>query len=149
VPSWYLLHPAWVHFPIAMLSVGLGAALWREARGRPEWLEEAANWLLWFGAAAAWVGVALGQLAEETAPHVPSAWRTLNTHEALAYWSAGLFSVLSAWRIAMRRGWVPRTKGWRSLFVAAWIVAWGVLLVTAFHGGELVFTHGMGVRRPD
>jgi len=149
MPPWYLLHPAWVHFPVALLSVGLGAAFWREARGRPEWLDHAAIWLLWLGAGSAWIAIALGELAEDTAPHVPSAWRTLHTHETLAYWSASLFTALSLWRFAMKRGWVPQSKAWRRLLVAAWLGAWGVLIATAYHGGELVFTHRMGVRPAD
>lgn len=149
MPEWYLLHPAWVHFPIALLLLGFGAAVWRQARGKPDWLAEAVSWLLWLGAASAWVAIALGQLAETTAPHVPSAWQTLNAHESLAYWSAGLFTALSIWRFLIRLGKAPKSRAWNWIFIAAWLGALAVLLSTAYEGGELVFTHGMGVNQPE
>lgn len=132
----YLLHPIAVHFPIALLITGWAAcALGR----RMEWLPNAASWLLWLGTAAAWTALGLGLLAEKTAPHVPPAWQTLNRHQTLAYWTAGSFTVLSLWR--WRWGdWRPR------LFLFAWVLACAVLLATAYQGGELVFTHGMGVK---
>lgn len=147
MPELYLLHPAAVHFPIALLSLGLATAAWAARRGEPSWIPEAASWLLWMGTASAWIAMGLGLLAEEKAPHVPSAWQTLNEHKKLAYWTVGLFTALSLWRLAMRRGWVPGTRRWALTFLAAWAAAAGVLISTAYHGGELVFTHGMGVRR--
>lgn len=133
----YLLHPAIVHFPVALLLAGLGAAgAWAVSKRRA-WLADAASWLLWLGTASAWAAAGLGLLAEKTAPHVPSAWEALGEHETLAYWTLALFTVLSLWRFFFS-GRAPR------LFLAAWLVAAAVLLSTAYHGGELVFTHNMG-----
>jgi len=136
----YLLHPAAVHFPIAILSLGLTAALLSRLLEKPPWLAEAASWLLWLGTTFAWIAMGLGLLAEKTAPHVPAAWRTLETHETLAYWSVGLFAGLSVWRLLLGRR-------WEAAFLACWAVAFGVLVATAFEGGELVFSFGMGVRQ--
>lgn len=132
----YLLHPAVVHFPLALLVTGLGMSMFENRRGR-EWVAGAVSWLLWLGTASAWVAAGLGILAAKTAPHVPPAWETLADHQALGYWSAGLFTALSVWR----RFWPER---WPRVFVLAWIVAATVLLATAYHGGELVFTYNMG-----
>ncbi|MBI2069844.1 MAG: DUF2231 domain-containing protein [Elusimicrobia bacterium] len=138
LPPLYLLHPIAVHFPIALLTVGWAAnALSRRAA----WLHRAASWFLWLGTAAAWAAVGLGLLAEETAPHVPLAWKTLKLHETLAFWTAGLFTALSLWRWRLSK-WKP------ALLLIAWLGACGVLLATAYKGGELVFTHGMGVASP-
>ena len=135
LPEPYLLHPAVVHFPIALLTVGWATCVLRQ---RTQWLPNATSWLLWLGTAATWAALGLGLLAESTAPHVPPAWQTLNLHETLAYWTAGSFSALSLWR------W--RWGAWRPhLFLAVWAFACAVLLATAYQGGELVFTHGMGV----
>ena len=137
MPKLYLLHPAAVHFPIALLTAGLAGAWSAKLKGRPAWLSDAATWLLWIGTASAWAAMGLGLLAEETAPHVPPAWRTLDTHQTLAYWTVGLFTGLSLWR-----RFLGKKAEWA--FLALWLAASGVLLGTGFFGGELVFTHGMG-----
>lgn len=137
MPKPYLLHAAFVHFPIALLLTGLAGGLVDSATKKWGWLADAVSWLLWLGAASAWAALGLGFLAERTAPHVPPAWETLATHKALAFWTVGVFSALALWRFFFRERW-PR------LFVAAWLAAAGVLLATAYQGGELVFTHNMG-----
>lgn len=136
--KWYLLHPAAVHFPVALLTLGLaveGFFCWKK---RPQWLSQGASWLLWLGTAAAWAALGLGLLAEDAAPHVPAAWKTLAEHKELAFWTVGLFTFLSLWRWRAG-GRFPKA------FLAAWLVSAVVLLSTAYHGGELVFTYGMGV----
>ena len=105
---------------------------------RAAWAGPASDWSLWLGTAAAWAALGLGLLAEETAPHVPSAWQALNLHQTLAWWTVGLFTVLSLWR--WRRP--QKAQAW---FLILWLAACGVLLATGYQGGELVFTRGMGV----
>ena len=100
-------------------------------------MTDAASWLLWLGTATAAVAAGLGYLAENTAPHVPSAWETLARHETLAYWTVGAFTALSIWRGLSKERW-PRA------FVLAWLIATGILMATGYQGGELVFTHSMG-----
>ncbi len=134
-PPLYLLHPAVVHFPIALLSAGLVAGVLGRRR---EAAAQAASWLLWAGTLSAWAALGLGLLAAKTAPHVPPAWETLNLHQTLAYWTVGLFTALSLWRWRLGR------KA-EVYFLAVWLAACGVLLATGYQGGELVFTHGMGV----
>jgi len=137
MPKAFLLHPAVVHFPVALLLTGLAGA-WADAWSkRWAWLADAVSWLLWLGTASAWAAMGLGLLAEKTAPHVPPAWETLATHETLAYWTVGFFTALSLWRRFFKGRW-PR------LFLLAWLAAASVLLATAYYGGELVFTHNMG-----
>ena len=133
----YLLHPAVVHFPIALLLTGLAAACAHAVSKRRAWLADAVSWLLWLGTASAWAAGGLGLLAEKTAPHVAPAWETLADHQTLAYWTVGLFTALSLWRRFFLE-WAPR------LFLLAWLAAAAVLLATAYEGGELVFTHNMG-----
>jgi uncharacterized membrane protein len=131
----WLLHPVAVHFPIVLLTTGwLAGAL----RRRAAWAEGASTWGLWLGTAGAWAALGLGLLAERTAPHVPPAWETLNRHQTLGWWTVALFTVLSLWH------WRAKER-WRTAFLALWLAACGVLLATARQGGELVYTHGMGV----
>lgn len=140
MPPLYLLHPAVVHFPIALLSVGLAGAIADTWSGkRWAWLADAVSWLLWLGTVSAWAAGGLGLLAERSAPHVPPAWQNLDLHETLAYWTIGSFIILSLWRWRWGR--------WKEgLFLVLWLGACGILLATAYQGGELVFTHGMGVQ---
>ncbi len=147
--EWYHLHPVAVHFPLALLSVGLLAAIVEGARGKPAWLAEAVSWLLWLGTVSALAAVGLGHLAEETAPHVPSAWEILYDHENLAHWTAGLFAVLSLGRYWLRHR-IKKPPRWASaVFVVGWLLASGLLGYVGHLGGELVFTHGMGVTMPE
>ena len=140
----YHLHPAAVHFPIALLSLGAAAAGRRLFRRAPEWLGGAESRLLWLGTASAWIALGLGLLAERTAPHVPPAWEVLAEHESLAWWTCSSFAALSSLRLyAIRTG---RDAGaFRSAQILMWLIGLGLLFATATHGGELVFRFGMGV----
>lgn len=129
--KYYLLHPAAVHFPIALLVVGFGLALAGRKRA------DAASWLLWLGTASAWAALALGLVAENYAPHVPPAWETLELHERLGWWTAGVATALSLWR------WRWPERG-RPLFLVAWAALVGLVLWTGSEGGELVYTFNMG-----
>lgn len=135
----YLLHPALVHFPIALLLTGAAAACVGARAGDEGRRAGVVSWLLWLGTASAWAAAGLGLLAEKTAPHVPTAWQTLNAHRTLAFWALGLFTVLSLWR-ALARERRPL------LFLAAWLCACAVLAAAAYEGGELVFVHNMGTQ---
>ncbi|MBI3551017.1 MAG: hypothetical protein HY077_00745 [Elusimicrobia bacterium] len=136
--KWYLLHPIAVHFPIALLCVGLAACALSLRCRAPEWLGSAVSWLLWLGTLAAWSAMGLGLLAQKTAPHVPPAWEALADHKELGFWTVGLFTALSIWR----KLWPGR---WRLEFALAWLLAAGVLLATAYQGGRIVYEFGMGV----
>ncbi len=132
----YLLHPAAVHFPLALLITGLGLCAVDARSKRPPWTADAASWLLWLGTASAWAAAGLGLLAARTAPHAPPAWETLADHRTLGLWTAAMFTLLSAWRF-FRPSWAPR------LFLTAWIAASAVLVSAARLGGELVFAYNM------
>ena len=137
MPKLFLLHPAFVHFPIALLLTGLAGACVAVWRKKTVWLIDTVSWLLWLGTASAGVAGGLGLLAKRTAPHVPPAWETLATHETLAYWTVGIFVALSLWRRFFR-------DRWPVVFVLAWLGAAAALSATAYYGGDLVFTHNMG-----
>lgn len=143
----YHLHPAAVHFPIALLLAGAAAAAARLSRRMPEWLGKTESWLLWLGTASAWITLALGLIAERTARHVPPAWEVLAEHEELAWWTCAVFGVLSSLRwYAVRTG--RDTGKVRAVQMLLWLAASILLVATALHGGELVYGFGMGVAAP-
>ena len=148
MPELYQLHPVSVHFPIALLILGFAVqALSQFLKGEnAAWLAKAAPWFLWIGTLSAIAALGLGLLAEKLAPHVPAAWETVEEHEELAYWTAGLFSALSICRIAIKTRWEGLEKKWKLAFLTCGAIALGVMIATAQHGGELVYKFGMGIK---
>lgn len=132
----HYLHPAAVHFPIAILILGAAAGVRRRAKDE--------SLLLWLGTLALWAALGLGLLAEKTVTHVPAAWEVLADHEELAWRTAFVFTALSALRWhAVRKG---LDRGyWRVAQGLLWVAGLGLLAATAMHGGELVFGFGVGV----
>lgn len=66
----------------------------------------------------------------------------IEAHELLAFVATGLLALLSFWRIGLR-GSFPRKAGFLYLVLLlalAVIIGYG-----AYFGGQLVFTHGVGV----
>lgn len=140
----YHLHPAAVHFPIALLIAGAAAAAARLRRGAPEWLAKGESWLLWLGTLSAWATLGLGLLAEKTGPHVASAWEVQAEHEILAWWTCAVFSALSCLRFYVVK--TGRDGGKiRAVQGLLWAAGVGLLVATAMYGAELVFGFGVGV----
>ena len=134
--KFYLLHPIAVHFPIALLLTSLffqGGYRFLKKEG---W-DKTSTALLFLGTIAAVIAAGLGLLAEETVPHVPSSWEYFYNHKRLGLITAGLFAVLSLWRLFF-------SGRWPKIFFWVWILASVVLIVTAYFGGELVFQFGVG-----
>jgi uncharacterized membrane protein len=131
------VHPAVVHFPVALLvAAPLVQAVGRARRHAG--LEAASSWLLWAGVVTLWAAAASGLVAERTAPRVPPALEVLHEHRALGLWTTGLFTALAAGRIFLRQRWTV-------LQLLVGLGAAALLVSTAVHGGELVYGFGMGV----
>lgn len=132
----YHLHPAVVHFPIALLALGAAVAGLRWRGLLPDWTAAAESWLLWLGTLAAWTALGLGLLAKKTAPHVPLAWEVLADHRTLGWWTCSVFSVLSCLRFFDKPRWLQ---------LLLWAAGLALLIATAEHGGELVYGFAVGV----
>ena len=142
------LHPALVHFPIALLPVAVALdalVLWLPSQR--EWLDRAASVLYAataLGAAAAyWAG---GKAADSLPPLALQVQIHVNEHADAARGVLWLVGFVALARIAVAfRDTTGRRKGLRILLFL--LALGGVALVfrTADLGGGLVYQHGVGV----
>ena len=141
------LHPAVVHFPIAMLLVGSAAAVVAVffRRWHLPWL---AALLLVIGAAGSVVAVGTGEQEEEMAEtSSAAAEQVLDEHEEWGKRTRNL--ALAAAVISVAAALVSRFKVagiGLSTLAALLALASAYAVVRAGHfGGELVYRHGVGV----
>jgi len=144
------LHPAVVHFPIALLMV---AAVFDSAclvLRRYLWLDRAATALLIIGSVGLGAAYLTGLRAEKlAAPVTGAAQGVLAEHESLALITLGGAGAALLTKLLVT--WLGRhdLRVQVGIFrLAALILIYGtvfVLALTAYHGGQLVFDHGVGV----
>lgn len=139
------LHPLLVHFPIALISV---SALFHLAaiatRGNPR-CEVHCNILahttLWLGALAVIPAAIFGWLAFNSVNHDEAGHAAMLIHRSWALGTLGLLAVVAGWDAWRNK--VDATPVW--WFTGLVMIAWGMVAATAWHGGELVYRHGLGV----
>jgi uncharacterized membrane protein len=132
------LHPAVVHFPIALAAVGALAELFYLLIRRP--------WVKWFGPvlltlALAGSGVAYfsGQAVHDKAETQGVPEVAIGKHRDSCVWALGALGLATLLSWAVR----PTGKGiWLSALIA--LSAAGLTLYTAYLGAELVYIHGAG-----
>jgi uncharacterized membrane protein len=135
------IHPALVHFPIALLLAATFLDIVAARRGNAG-LAKVGLGLVVAGASSALVAAASGLLAYFTVPsHTEGAHIRMLIHPALAVTAVALYAIVGVRR---RRNWLAIPgKGLivLSVVAAAFLVAAGTL------GGYLVFQDGVGVNR--
>ena len=132
------LHPAVVHFPIALGAVGALAAVVYLLL-RKEWLRWFAPILLTIALLGAVAAYFSGQSAEDRAEALKVPEAAIEEHEEGSLYAMGALALaaLLSWAThAKRRGL------WISTLIA--VVAAAAVLRTAHLGGPLVFVHGAG-----
>ena len=87
--------------------------------------------------------VIFGLIAEARAPHTDAGHALLKTHETLGYIVLGIILILTIWRIILKSE-LP-VKGLAVYFVVS-ILGVGLMFVGGYYGGEMVYTHGYGVK---
>jgi uncharacterized membrane protein len=141
----FALHPFLVHFPIAMLT----ACFVFEVAGwygkKPEW-SQVGWWLQLVGTLGVVCAALSGVVAEASAgPALLRAADIFAWHEQLAFGTSAFFSFLIFFRFSSRRALPP---GWPRLYLLALGAGVGLLLLTGWLGGELVFGYGIGMSSP-
>jgi uncharacterized membrane protein len=132
------IHPAIVHFPIALTAVGALAAV-VYLLIRREWLRWFAPVLLSLALLGAIAAYFSGESAKDRAVELGVPEAAIEQHEETGIWGLGLtgLACLLSWAThARRRGlWVSATVA---------VAAAGIFLWNGHLGGRLVFIHGAG-----
>ncbi|HZI93071.1 MAG TPA: DUF2231 domain-containing protein, partial [Patescibacteria group bacterium] len=143
------LHPAVVHFPIALW---LAAVLFDVAClmiRRHRWIDLTATSLYAMGALGAGAAYLAGEWAEDSLIDLPASLETLvEDHSDWAWWTLIVFAVVAALRLVILRvdrGVGHRLTGVRWLVLLAALGGTWALVETADRGGALVYRHGVAV----
>lgn len=138
-------HPVFVHFTVALLSVGVAfyvlALVAGTSRWRAQWIV-VARWCLWLGGGFAIVTAYFGWLAFNSVEHDEPAHAAMIDHRNWALVTAAVFVLLAAWSVWRHRA---GDADLRWGFVVLLLVGQVMLASTAWHGAELVYRHGLGV----
>lgn len=141
LPNW---HPIFVHFTVALLIVAAALHLlshFVSHTSLKNQLTITARWNLWLGIGFTLLTVAAGWYAYNTVAHDAPSHLAMTEHRNWAMATFTLFLVVAGWEVYLQRH--GKGKGW--LFTGLLVLAAGLLLSTAWHGGELVYRHGLGV----
>lgn len=141
IPNW---HPIFVHFTVALLSTAVGLHLLvrfiSNEKLRSQW-EIVAQWNLWLGAIVTLITVAMGFVAYNTVAHDTASHAAMTVHKNWALVTASVFLFLAAWSAVRARAGL----GINNLILVGLLVGGGLILTTAWHGGEAVYRYGLGV----
>jgi len=132
------LHPAVVHFPIALAVVGALMELIYMLLQR-SWVRWCGPVLLTLGLAGSGVAYFSGNAVHDKAVDQGVPHAAIEKHEQSCLWALGSLG------LATLLSWAVRTSGrglWLSALVA--IAAAGLTVYTGYLGGELVYRHGAG-----
>jgi len=144
------IHPMLVHFPIVLFILAAAidiAVLFRQGDlAARACLATTGFYSLLFGVGFALLAALFGDIALEQAVAAGFDKAPLEEHEAYAWLTIGVFGVLLALQILARRRGMRLSGGSGWGFVIAVIVGVLVLLVTAYHGGSLVYEVGVNVK---
>lgn len=146
------LHPALVHFPIALLPAALLLEVLGWLRKGEDWAERAAVALYALAAVAATAAYLAGRRAEDSLVGVDAiAHAALARHADAALVALGLTLLLAVGRCALALRDRRRGRGTGALTVTVGVLGGAAAVlaigVTADRGGALVYRHGLAVAR--
>lgn len=147
-----LVHPLFVHFPIALLIIGTLVLLCHRSgmfRSVDSQLSFTAKLLLITGSLLSWATVYTGTLADSVVGREVCDPTVLEDHERYGYYVAILFSVVSAIEIGLY--YLKHFHWKRSLGRISLIIALGGVTLLGYEahlGGKLVYQQAAGVHQP-
>lgn len=141
IPNW---HPIFVHFSVALLMTAallhIAAFVVKKDALKLQ-LTYVARWNLWIGTTISVFTVVAGWAAFNSVNHDEVSHLAMLEHRKWAVITFVVFVVICAWSLLMAKKSAPISV----LEVMVLLVASGLLASTAWHGGELVYRHGLGV----
>ncbi|MEK6747836.1 MAG: DUF2231 domain-containing protein [Pseudomonadota bacterium] len=142
IPNW---HPILVHFTVALFTLAAGlfvvTPFIKSSVLKEQW-QIVARWNLWFSAGITLVTGLTGLYAYNTVTHDVPSHAAMTEHRNWAIVAATLILTLAVWSIVR----VRRNRALGVAFSVAMAAAGGVLAATAWHGSEVVFRYGLGVK---
>ena len=146
------IHPAVVHFPVALALTALAVEVFSLVVRRQAWLERSAALLYALAAAGAGVAYLAGRQAADTIGVIPArAEAALSNHADLALWTLVVLGVAAAARVAAsvgdREHPSSRFGAFRAVGLLALLIAVALVTRTADLGGALVYRYGVAVGR--
>ncbi len=146
LPNW---HPILVHFTVALFTASFGFYLLTYLSQSTHLISDkmtlefeiVGRWGLWCAALVTILTVLAGLYAYNTVKHDEPAHIAMVNHRN---WS--LSTAVVMWLVAIWSLWrYYRKKAMTLTFLVAMFFVQGLLLSTAWRGGELVYRHGLGV----
>lgn len=131
------LHPAIVHFPIALLPTALGADILGRLTGNQTLLDAGRRTMPLVAVSAVVAGIA-GLIAQEAVEVEGETHDLLVTHRNLNLGLIGLTVVMAQKRVRRTRP----TAG----YLLAGAAGVGLMSYTAYLGGQMVYDHGVGIK---
>ena len=142
------VHPMFVHFPLALVPVAVGAQTLALMRGHGLFgrscLSATGVALILIAAAGAIVAAVFGDIALDRAVASGVPLARLETHEELGKATAALLALLAAAELWLYRKAAAGTAVNRGLWMAG-LALLILLLTTAWFGGQLVYEQGVNV----
>jgi uncharacterized membrane protein len=136
------LHPALVHFPIALSLVAVLLELVARHR-RARSLEGAAAVVISLAALGSVAAVVSGNAAHDEAVVAPAAASMVTRHEEVGEIAMWLLLALAAARLVLTRsGWFTGAVPW--VYLAGAVLVAGMVSYNGYLGGRMVFEHGLG-----
>ncbi|MFP4624613.1 MAG: DUF2231 domain-containing protein [Gemmatimonadota bacterium] len=130
-------HPSLVHFPLSFLPLSVAADAAGEVLDRDD-LRQLGRLTMPLAAGAAAVAGVSGLVAQQEVEGSDHAFDMLITHRNLNLLVGSLAAGLAGWR------WGRDRVG--AGYLAAAVAGIGTMFYSAWVGGEMVYSHGMGVR---
>ena len=144
-----LIHPMFVHFPLALFPAAIALDLWILARGGDlaarQSLPQIALVTYVAATALALTAVLFGGFAFDAALAKGFPEAALEAHEDVAKWSFFVFAAVTAVRLFVYFRGVPMPRARGGAVALASLAGYGLMLLAAWRGGELVYQLGVNV----